>query len=833
MSKRLAIENIYPLAPLQEGMLFHALYAPESGVYVGQFGFVLEGPLDAEALERAWQGVVARHEALRAAFAWEGVPQPIQVIRREVKVPFRAEDWRELDEAGRRVRMEAYLETDRAQGFDLKRPPLMRLALFRVGEAEHRLVWTHHHLILDGWSLSLLFRDVLALYEAHARGETPRARTKTHPYREYVEWLGRQDRARAERFWREALAGFDTATPLPGVLARAGEARGQGAARRVLSPERTQALREQARRWGVTLSTVVQGAWGLLLSRWSGEEDVVFGGTVSGRPPELPGAEETVGLFINTLPVRVRLEPEAQLGEWLGRLQREQVEAREYEYAPLADVQRWSGVQAGEGLFDSLVAFENYPIDLAVREHGSRPGELRVRATGAIEQANYPLVVSAWSAEQLEAEIRYDRGRVDDEVAERMASHLEVLLESIADDPDQRLSGLSLLRAGERAELLAASRAVAVEHGHACVHELFARQAERTPDAAALAFEGETLTYAELERRANRLAHALRRRGVGPEVRVAVCAERSAELVVALLAVLKAGGAYVPIDPAYPAERIAYLLEDSGCAAVLVQDSLRALLGETPMEVIALEEALAESDGGDVRAAGRGGPGQRRVRDLHLGLHGAAQGRRRHPRQRVAPVRRHAAVVQLRGGGRVDTVPLVRVRLLGLGDLGRAAARRAPGGGAVADKPRPRSVLRPAGTGARDGAEPDAFGFPAARRRRRGTERTGGPGAAGGGVRRRGAGAGEPARVDGAARGGGAAAGEHVRDHRDYGPRDVPADPLGGRGGGGAEPGGPGDPGPGRARAGRVGEPGAGGRAGGAVRGRRGCVARLPGASRS
>ena len=220
------VEDLYPLTPLQEGMLFHALYAPGSGVYVGQFGFLLEGPLDAGALERAWQSAVGRHEALRAGFAWEGLPRPVQVIRREARVPFRREDWRGLEEAERQRRLEAYLAADRAEGFELGRGPLMRLALFRLGEDEHQLVWTHHHLILDGWSLSLLFRDVLGHYAAYARGEAPRGR-ETHPYRAYVAWLERQDRARAERFWREALAGFTAPTPLPVVRTQAGEESGK------------------------------------------------------------------------------------------------------------------------------------------------------------------------------------------------------------------------------------------------------------------------------------------------------------------------------------------------------------------------------------------------------------------------------------------------------------------------------------------------------------------------------------------------------------------------------------------------------------------------------
>ncbi len=593
------VEDVYPLTPLQEGMLFHTLYAPGSGVYVGQLGFVLEGPLDARALERAWQGAVDRHEALRAGFAWEGVPRPVQVIRREAKLPLREEDWRGVGEAEREERLERYLEEDRKRGFELERGPLMRLGLFRLEEEAHHLVWTHHHLVLDGWSLSLLFGDVLALYAAYARGESPRPGAARR-YREYVAWLERQDRSRAERYWREALAGFEAPTPLPGVRpARSGE-KGHGVAGLRLSAERTEALREEVRRRGVTLNTVVQGAWALLLSRYAGgEEDVVFGATVSGRPAELAGAEETVGMFINTLPVRVRLRPETGVGEWLAQLQREQVEAREHEHAPLADVQRWSEVPAGESLFESLVVFENYPVDRALGEAQGRLGGVRVRRSLGREQASYPLVLVAQADAGLRAELRYDRGRVEAGAAEAMLGQLETVLEAIAADAGQPLGAVSLLRGSERAQLLEAWSATAPAYPRACVHERVSARARRTPGATAVVFEGESLTYAELERRAGRLASHLRRLGVGPETRVALCAERSADLVVAILGILRAGGAYVPVDPAYPAERMAYLLEDSGCAAVLVQEALRPRLPSTGAAVISLEDALADASGGE------------------------------------------------------------------------------------------------------------------------------------------------------------------------------------------------------------------------------------------
>ncbi|MEW5928456.1 MAG: condensation domain-containing protein, partial [Gemmatimonadota bacterium] len=557
-------------------MLFHALYAPESGVYVGQFGFVLEGPLDVPALERAWWGVVERHEALRAGFAWEGLPRPVQVVRRAAELPFRVEDWRGLDAAERQARLARHLETDRSAGFELGRVPLMRLALFRVGEAEHRLVWTHHHLVVDGWSLSLIFRDVLAAYGAHARGKAPRP-APGRRYRDYVAWLERQDRSGAERFWRRTLAGFEVPTPFP-VERRAGGAEwGHGMAHLLLGEEPTRALQERARGLGVTMGTLVQGAWALLLGRYAGEEDVVFGATVSGRPPELPGVEETVGLFINTLPVRVRLDGGVRVGDWLARLQRGQVEAREHEYAPLVEVQRWSDVPSGEALFRSLVVFENYPVDQVAAEAADGPGGLRVRAELADERTSYPLVLTAHVGARLKAELRYDGVRVEPEAVERLAGHLEVLLEVLAADPERRLSEVSLLRDAEWAQLRAWND-TAAEFPRACIHDLFGEQASRTPAATAVRRGDEVLDYAGLERRSSRLAHLLRRHGVGPETRVGVCMERGVDAVAAILSVLKAGGAYVPLDPANPAARLQEIVADADVSTVLTHAATAAKL---------------------------------------------------------------------------------------------------------------------------------------------------------------------------------------------------------------------------------------------------------------
>ncbi|HEU0077210.1 MAG TPA: condensation domain-containing protein, partial [Longimicrobiaceae bacterium] len=585
------VEDVYPLVPMQEGMLFHALSSPESGAYLGQFGFVLEGDLDSEALERAWQGGVARHEALRAGFVWEELRRPLQVVRRMVEVPFRREDWRGLGEAERQARMQAYLREDRLQGFDLTWAPLMRLALFRTAESRYQLVWTHHHLILDGWSLGVLFRDVLALYAAYREGRTAQPR-KARPYGEYVAWLAGQDFARSEQVWREELEGFAAPTPLPldeAAPRGSGEA-GHGEAELRLGEERVAALQAFARAQGLTLNTLLQGAWALLLARYSGEEEVVFGATVSGRPPHLPGMEEMVGVFINTLPVRVRVRPEARVGEWLAKLQARQAALQEHEHTPLVQVQKWSGVPAGRPLFESVFSFANYPFDPA---HGAQDPGFRVASSWAIERDDYPLfLVAEAQGGGIRGKLVYHTPRFSPAAAERLLELLGGLLGELAADPARRLGDVSGLAPEERQRLLAAGWGAREEYPwERCVDERIADRAAATPDAVAVMCGDDRIGYGELGERASRLADRLRLLGVGPEVRVALLLDRSVELAVAILGVLRAGGAYVPLDPAYPRERLAYLLADSGARVVVTRNSLADTLPAGTARTLLVDDA--------------------------------------------------------------------------------------------------------------------------------------------------------------------------------------------------------------------------------------------------
>ncbi|WP_438040318.1 amino acid adenylation domain-containing protein [Sorangium sp. So ce128] len=579
------VESIHYLSPLQQGLLFHAVSDRSTDPYFVQAAFLLEGPLDPDAFERAWQALAERHTILRTGFVWEGVARPVQVVRQRATIPVARHDLRGLAAREREEALSALMAADRRAGFDLLKAPLMRVTLVRLADDAHCFINSHHHLLLDGWGFALLLREALFAYQALVRGaipELPRAR----PYREYLAWVQAQDEGAAERFFRGALAGFRTTTPLPLGAAPAAAAAGDGAfpfAEQELrfSREETQALAACARRLRVTLNTLVQGAWALLLSRHSGEPDVVFGATVSGRPPELPGSEAIVGMLINTLPVRVRVDEHEPLAAWLLRLQDRNSELRQHEWTPLSLVQRWSEVPGGQSLFDTLVVFDSYPeedvggalLDLRVRAL-PRPGG--GREGGALLTAgrnNYPVSLIVEPAGDLGLILCYERRRLAHDAAASLLAQCRALLEAMAARPHARLAELPLVGAAERRRLLTDLNATATASPPAaCVHELFQAHAAARPDALAVACEETALTYGELDRKTNQLARRLRALGVGPEDRVVLCIERSAEMVLALLGVLKAGAAYVPVDPKFPRDRLRAVVEDSGARVVVTQE---------------------------------------------------------------------------------------------------------------------------------------------------------------------------------------------------------------------------------------------------------------------
>ncbi|WP_158619438.1 non-ribosomal peptide synthase/polyketide synthase [Corallococcus sp. AB011P] len=566
-----AVEDVYPLSPLQEGLLFHGILAPESGAYFEQVSCSFHAPLNVQAFHRAWQEAVATEPVLRTAFRWEGLERPRQVVFSRAELPWRELDWRGLSPEEQEARLVALRAEDRARGLELTHAPLMRMSLIRTDARVHHLVWSFHHLLMDGWSVGLLLRRIFSLYEAFGQGRAlPRSEGAT--FRDYIAWLQHQDLGRAERYWRDALAGLTQPTPLPEDRGAARASDSRMLRRLSLSGSVTSALQEFARQQQVTLNTLVQAAWGLMLGRCAGLEDVVFGATVSGRPPEIEGVESTVGLLINSLPVRVRMPGDAVLGPWLQAFQQRQAEQRQYEFSPLVEVQGWSGLSRGASLFEALLVFENYPLDSAVWEWARN---LEVRGFVVSEWTNYPLTCVVVPGRELELKLLHDVGRFAPESADAMLRHLGTLLEAFVSHADARLDALPMLSTMERQQVLAWGQPKAPALDPAPnVHQRFEAWAAKTPDAVAVTYEQASLTYGELNRRANQLAHHLRKQGVGPEVRVGLCVERSLEMLVGLLAILKAGGAYVPLDPSYPAERLAFLLEDADVPLLLTQARL-------------------------------------------------------------------------------------------------------------------------------------------------------------------------------------------------------------------------------------------------------------------
>ncbi len=588
------IEDIYTLSPMQQGILFHALYTSTSDVYTVQLNYTLSGQLDIPALKRAWEQVVNRHSILRTSFTWQGLPEPVQIVHQNVILKWDQQDYRALSAPEQQQRLHSFLESDKRKGFDVAQAPLARFTIVQLSEEDHQLVWTIHNLLLDGWSLPLLLKEVFSFYNAYRKGEALYLKLP-RPYRDYIAWFRQQNLSEAETYWREALREFTAPTPL-GIdrIAIAPTATDDTYDKEILilSSQTTSALRTLARRHQLTLNTVVQGTWALLLSRYSGETNVVFGATVSGRPPALDGIESMIGVFINTLPVRVQVRAGNSLLPLLKDLQEQQLKSRQFEYTPLMQAQAWSDVPRGAPLFETIFVFENYPV----KGLGGKEAGLEITNVSVHEMTHYALSLLVGLNPNLRLKLLYDSKRFDAATMKRMLGHMEVLLQEIATNPEQRVGELPLLSRAEREQLLVQfnETRVAYVELQQTIHELFEAQVARQPEAVAVRFGAEQVSYEELNRRANQVAWRLRRCGVGPEVLVGVLLERSVELVVGLLGVLKAGGAYVPLDGSYPEERLRFMVADAGVTVLLTEEKLRGRVSGPGLQEVYLDGAEAE-----------------------------------------------------------------------------------------------------------------------------------------------------------------------------------------------------------------------------------------------
>jgi amino acid adenylation domain-containing protein len=578
------IEEIYELSPLQQGMLFHTLLEPESKLYFEQVLIPIEGAMNADACEAAWNHVAEDIAVLRTSFHWEQIEKPVQVVHRKARVPFAKVDLRDLDDARRHDELRKLVEDDRQRGFDMTRAPLLRVTLVQWTATSFRLVVSFHHVILDGWSMQHVFGQFTDAYQALGHGK-PAPHRRGRPYSDYIRWLQKRDRNSAERYWKKTLDGLEGACLLPPDAEAASGTDAFAEHELELAADTMARLRDFTMRHQLTVNTVLQGAWALLLAQMTGSDDVVFGVTVSGRPAELPDVESMVGLFINTVPMRARVSPEAKVVDWLRMLQQEQFDARQFDHTPLVQIRELSGFAGRGAIFDTLFAFENYPTSAGNAADGP--------TASFVERTNYALSAVIVPRDRLEVRLLYRTATLSAPGVTRIGERFALIVESLAAASGDRINELPTLTRADRALFASFNDTATPYPSEATVPELLR---DAAADAIAIEHGSRTMTYAELELRANALAAELRASGAAPGTFVGLLSDRSCEAVVAMLAVLKSGAAYVPIDPAYPAARIDAILDDTAARIVLASEALASRITRDDVRVLVLCDRVPAHD---------------------------------------------------------------------------------------------------------------------------------------------------------------------------------------------------------------------------------------------
>lgn len=577
------IQDLYTLTPTQRAILFHTLFAPETGVYVEQNAFEIED-LDVSSYVHAWQDLMQRHEAFRSAFFWEEADEPLQTVARKVSLPLTQLDWRSVSEAQQMGQLQALMAAERQKGFDLSEPPLLRLYLIQTAENRHLVLVNHHHILFDGWSNVVVHMEVRALYDAYRRGETAELPTPT-PFREYIAWLRRQEESEAQAYWQTYLAGFVEATPIP-----VGNALSQGVYGAVtayaeekvtLPPDVWKSLQALLARESITYNNFMQAVWGILLNRYSGENDLVFGTVVHGRPTELPQFERMVGLFINVLPVRLQFEKEEPVIAWLKRSHEAFVAQSQFGHISLEQIQQWNGFPRERNLFHSLF-INNNP---ATENVSASPQD--TRSLFVQEKTNYPLNFYLKPKELLQ--ISYDPTLFTAAAVKRMLSHVLQIVQNIVANPDQAIAELTILPAEERQLLESWNNQPSAPAVSSLVADFAARVAQSPQAIAVNDPEAGVLTYAELDARANRLAHYLRESGFA-NGRIGLHVPRSHDFPICFWGILKSGNTYVPLDPKLPAQRLAYMIEDAQLDVIITHTTLQATLPATDVPQLLIDQ---------------------------------------------------------------------------------------------------------------------------------------------------------------------------------------------------------------------------------------------------
>nr|AEW31021.1 plipastatin synthetase [Bacillus subtilis subsp. subtilis] len=580
MPQQPEIQDIYPLSFMQEGMLFHSLYDEQSRAYFEQASFTINGQLDLERFQKSMDAVFDRYDIFRTAFIYKNVAKPRQVVLKQRHCHVHVEDISHLNEKDKEHCTEAFKEQDKSRGFDLQTDVLMRISILKWAPDHYVCIWSHHHILMDGWCLGIVIKDFLHIYQALGKGQFPDL-PPVQPYGTYIKWLMQQDREEAAEYWKKRLQHFEKASPLP----KRTDQMSDGTLQQItftIPEKETSELQKIAAACGATLNTVFQALWGIMLQKFNRRDDAVFGSVISGRPSELKDVENMVGLFINTIPIRVQSDF-LSFSDLVSRMQKDMTEAEAYSYFPLYDIQAQSALK--QELIDHIIVFENTPTQQEIEELNQAGSfDFSVKDFEMEEVTNYRCSVKVIPGRTLYVRIHFHTGAYQPNMMSEIKDYLQHMISDVISDPSLPVSKMTLLDEDKTWKIVSQNnRTVSVSPEAPALHGLFERQAAVTPERPAIRFSGGSLTYAELDMYASRLAAHLTARGVTNESIVGVLSERSPDMLIAVLAVLKAGGAYLPLDPAYPKERLSYMLKDSGASLLLTQPGCSApsFSGET------------------------------------------------------------------------------------------------------------------------------------------------------------------------------------------------------------------------------------------------------------
>ncbi|UQZ41392.1 plipastatin non-ribosomal peptide synthetase PpsC [Bacillus subtilis] len=573
MPQQPEIQDIYPLSFMQEGMLFHSLYDEQSRAYFEQASFTINGQLDLERFQKSMDAVFDRYDIFRTAFIYKNVAKPRQVVLKQRHCHIHVEDISHLNEKDKEHCTEAFKEQDKSRGFDLQTDVLMRISILKWAPDHYVCIWSHHHILMDGWCLGIVIKDFLHIYQALGKGQFPDL-PPVQPYGTYIKWLMQQEREEAAEYWKKRLQHFEKASPLPKRTNQMSDGTLQQITFTIPEKE-TSELQKIAAACGATLNTVFQALWGIMLQKFNRRDDAVFGSVISGRPSELKDVENMVGLFINTIPIRVQSDF-LSFSDLVSGMQKDMTEAEAYSYFPLYDIQAQSALK--QELIDHIIVFENTPTQQEIEELNQAGSfDFSVKDFEMEEVTNYRCSVKVIPGRTLYVRIHFHTGTYQPNMMSEIKDYLQHMISDVISDPSLPVSKMTLLDEDKTRKIVSQNnRTVSVSPEAPTLHGLFERQAAVTPERPAIRFSGGSLTYAELDMYASRLAAHLAARGVTNESIVGILSERSPDMLIAVLAVLKAGGAYLPLDPAYPKERLSYMLKDSGASLLLTQPGCSA-----------------------------------------------------------------------------------------------------------------------------------------------------------------------------------------------------------------------------------------------------------------